>query len=555
MESKIDRWIYVLLAAVWLGAAAWQYSAHQGVRTLLRADLRHRAEDISRAIAVVIRADGRFDAVPHHRVEAALEELTDSTDLLSVSLRDAGGNVTAQAGTPPAVALDDMASGQAYWLPDSAVFVNLVALGARAGGDAPEGRGPGDFRGDPRPLPRLRPPGGREGFQGEPGGGRPGEPGNRPPQPWEPAPDFDDYLHGRPLTDRDVANLLERFPGHIVTDEVRALVRDSLTGKVLTPELLEDLRMVLLLKMPDRGPRPVRSRWLDTDRARLLDKRGVHAFVLEIPAGEVYAAERGDRRTRLLIVALVAAVCAVILHLLRTMKRGNVLGLRLARSEAIAGHLKELNAAAAGLVHETKNPLNIIRGLAQLIGRDGNADPRGRETALRIVEEADRVTGRLNQFLDYSRPPAPRCVPVPLEKLVTDVFALLECDREDKQLAFEFHADRVDTVQADPDLFRQVLFNLLLNAIEATNPRGRIAIVAGRDRSGRAWLAVRDNGTGIDPALKDTLFQPYVTGTASGTGLGLTIVRQIALAHGWLVSAENNPDGGATFRIGRMEAP
>jgi signal transduction histidine kinase len=554
MERKFVRWIYVLLAVATLAMAAWQYAAHQQARLALREDLLDRAEDISRAIAVVIRAESRFDGVPQQRVEAILEELTASTDLLSVSVRGASGDVTAQAGPALPFALEEVSRQQAYWLSDSAVFVNLVALGAGAGKSTRrEWRGGGD----------------RDSRFKNGGPGRGGAPDKdsghsaldrlirhdvRRLLPPEIHDQIRAHMNGEPLTDTDVGDIISQFPPHVMSDAVATTVSDALVGKVLTEALLSDLQLVLRHNKSD-GPRRGRRgpRWMDGDHARLLGMRGVHTFVLEVPALETYAAVRNDLRMRLLIVSMALAVSLVLVYLLWTLKRSANLHVRLAQSEALTSHLAELNTAAAGLVHETKNPLNLIRGQAQMLDRESVLGAGERETARRIIEEADRVAGRLNQFLDYSKPLAPELGRVDFEGLVKDVFALLECDREEKQISFDFSTDGVDAIRADGALLRQVIFNLLINAVEAVGSQGRVEVILTRDGGDTARIDVRDNGHGVDESLRETLFQPYVTGTERGTGLGLTIVRQIALAHGWSVTCRNNKNGGATFQISQLE--
>ena len=142
---------------------------------------------------------------------------------------------------------------------------------------------------------------------------------------------------------------------------------------------------------------------------------------------------------------------------------------------------------------------------------------------------------------------------VPAEQILNDVLSVLECDREEKEITFTLSVGGIQTVRADADMFRQVLFNLLLNAIEAVPQNGHIEISLTRTGPQTAQLDLSDDGPGVAEPLRDTLFQPYVTGTASGTGLGLTIVRQIALAHGWTISFHPRTGGGTVFRLSGLE--
>ncbi len=538
MELRNTRWIYIGLALGWLLFSAWQYRVHQETRVALRDGLYDRAEDISRSIAVVIRADGRFNAVPQRRLEAALQELTTSTNLESVSLRDATGAVTAQAGPEPSVPLETVTEEQAFWLPKSAVFVNLVALGPALEGPLPEdGQG---FRGRRKRDARGR------GDQG---------PWRDHPWSWPLPPEVSDWLasreDGATLQAEDVDGILRILPGHLKARGTREKLYELLVGKPVTEESFEAIRSFFLREMSGRSRRSGGAG--RGEEGGLVDKRGIHAFVVEVPATEVYAAETRDWQTRVLLVGLVGVVALGMTALLYSLRQRAALGMRLARSEALTTHLEELNTAAAGLVHETKNPLNLIRGLAQMLEQERAESGSGRGTATQIMEEADRVAGRLNQFLDYSRPLAPAQAAVSLGDLLTDLTSLLDGDREEKDITIEFDTGDIDGVRADGAMLRQVLFNLLLNAIEAVPEGGHIHIVVDFLDRAHAWLEVRDDGPGVDPSLMDSLFQPYVTGTATGTGLGLTVVRQIALAHGWTVEYVPREGGGSIFRLSGLE--
>jgi signal transduction histidine kinase len=108
-------------------------------------------------------------------------------------------------------------------------------------------------------------------------------------------------------------------------------------------------------------------------------------------------------------------------------------------------------------------------------------------------------------------------------------------------------------VQADEQMFRQALFNLLLNAIQAVGRSGRIQVVAEKQNSSEAALEVRDNGPGVPPDRRTEIFKPYFTMQEKGTGLGLAVVQQIVLAHGWEIECLANDPRGAVFRITHLK--
>jgi len=227
------------------------------------------------------------------------------------------------------------------------------------------------------------------------------------------------------------------------------------------------------------------------------------------------------------------------------------LELRLARASATNSQLREMNIAAAGLAHETRNPLNIVRGLAQLISRDAQAPGEIRERAGGIVKEVDRVTGRLSEFIDYSKPREARPAPTSLHAIVRDVERALQTDREDKAIQFTLSGPEL-VAEADESLLRQVLFNLLLNAFQAVDKGGLVEVVIGKAKPEEAWLEVRDNGPGVPPEIREEIFRPYFTTHEDGTGLGLAVVRQIALAHNWEIRYIPADNGGSIFRLGGL---
>ena len=108
-------------------------------------------------------------------------------------------------------------------------------------------------------------------------------------------------------------------------------------------------------------------------------------------------------------------------------------------------------------------------------------------------------------------------------------------------------------IEADEQLLRQALFNLLLNAIQAVNTNGEIQIIATKNNASDALLEIRDNGPGVPPDRRTEIFKPYFTTHQKGTGLGLAVVQQIVLAHGWEIECLPNEPRGAIFRITHLK--
>jgi len=283
----------------------------------------------------------------------------------------------------------------------------------------------------------------------------------------------------------------------------------------------------------------------------LIQKQGVHSFVIVMSTEMMRASVSHDLWLRSLITAL-ASVSVVGLGLAwRNLAKSSELELRLVRAAELNSRLKEMNLAAAGLAHETKNPLNIIRGLAQMMSRREDAPAEVREKARQMVDETDRVTAQLNEFINYSRPREVRRAAVSLRSVVADVARALNYDLEDKQVRLQpFDGELV--VEADEQLLRQALFNLVLNAVQAVEPRGEIQISAGRNVT-EAFLEIRDNGPGVPPEHRAEIFKPYFTTHENGTGLGLAVVHQIVLVHGWEIECLPHEPRGALFRLTHLK--
>ena len=214
--------------------------------------------------------------------------------------------------------------------------------------------------------------------------------------------------------------------------------------------------------------------------------------------------------------------------------------------EVQARHFRDLSEAAAGLAHETRNPLGLIRGWTQWLAEAGADSCDGRQRIQAVVEECDRVTARINQFLAFVKPSEPKSERFDLAELVGELAVLLEPDLNAKRLSIGRMTGEI-TVFADREMLRESLFNLFQNAIHASPENGTVETSVVHRRDGRLRIEVADRGAGVPNEAVDRLFAPYFTTRAGGTGLGLAIVRRIAAAHGWEVGYSPRPGGGAIF--------
>lgn len=218
--------------------------------------------------------------------------------------------------------------------------------------------------------------------------------------------------------------------------------------------------------------------------------------------------------------------------------------------QAETRHLRELGQAAAGLAHETRNPLGLIRGWTQRLVKAGLPSAEQHEQAEAVLEECDRVTARINQFLAFARPSDAKLDSVSVEEFVQELQVLLQSDLDAAGLTLKtVRLNQSSFIRADRDQLRQLLFNLLQNAI-AMAPQGSSVTISMCDGPrGTLRLEIADQGPGVPAEIVDSLFEPYVTRRAGGTGLGLSIVRRIAVAHGWDVGYQPGSEIGSVFWI------
>jgi signal transduction histidine kinase len=165
-----------------------------------------------------------------------------------------------------------------------------------------------------------------------------------------------------------------------------------------------------------------------------------------------------------------------------------------------------------------------------------------------LVEECDRVTARINQFLAFARPSEPQLEAIDPGTVAAELAVLLEPDLDAKHLVLQRSVPATaEPIAADREMFRQALFNLIQNAVQWSPEGGSVEILSQRGHGGRWRIEVADRGPGVSAEAVSRLFSPYFTTRANGTGLGLAIVRRIATAHGWEVGYTPRPGGGAVF--------
>jgi signal transduction histidine kinase len=213
----------------------------------------------------------------------------------------------------------------------------------------------------------------------------------------------------------------------------------------------------------------------------------------------------------------------------------------LLRSETLVG----LGRVAAGIAHELNNPVGVVLGYAKLLlRREGPVD---RDVLKAIEEEAERCHQVIDGLLELTRGSAVQLAPVALRPLVEDVVRRLRVAGVDPRVKISVYGEA--DVSADETKLRQVVTNLVQNALDAAGPNGSVTVVIDVATSGAVSLTVRDTGPGVREEDRSNIFEPFFTRKPNGTGLGLAIARAIARAHGGDVDLMPSRDGGAVFRL------
>lgn len=224
---------------------------------------------------------------------------------------------------------------------------------------------------------------------------------------------------------------------------------------------------------------------------------------------------------------------------------------RLTRENALLAQLGGSRLMVRQLAHEIKNPLGGLRGAAQLLERQ-LLDPSLREYTRVIISEADRLTSLLDSMLGPGRPPAKRLINV--HELLERVYHLLRSEAPDGVSVDRDYDPSLPPLTVDPNHIIQAMLNLGRNAIQAlsggsvsaprlilrTRAASNVSVGIRRHKM-VATIAFEDNGPGVLPEIRDTIFYPLVSGRSDGTGLGLGIAQDLVSRHGGLIEFDSAP--------------
>jgi signal transduction histidine kinase len=221
-----------------------------------------------------------------------------------------------------------------------------------------------------------------------------------------------------------------------------------------------------------------------------------------------------------------------------------------ARQERLAalGHL------AAEVAHEVRNPLNAISMGLQRIQREfppaeTAAYQEFSDITAVIRDEVRRLNQTIEDFLKLARPIKLHPQLCHIDGLLKELETLIKEAAQTQDVQWRVSAaPQLPALLVDPDLLRQALLNLILNALQAVPPGGRVSLEADTV-PGQLCLRLHDTGSGIEPQALERIFDPYFTTKAAGTGIGLTIAQQIVQAHGGHIDVTSTVGQGSTFTV------
>jgi two-component system sensor histidine kinase HydH len=245
----------------------------------------------------------------------------------------------------------------------------------------------------------------------------------------------------------------------------------------------------------------------------------------------------------------ILALLGLAFYFVRTLNRF----LALKKREESEKQLAALGAMSATLAHEIRNPLGAMKGLTQVVQEDLPEGHRSQELMKTVVEEAKRLEQLVTDLLTFARPAELRLTDFNLTDLITEVASLLTPQADEAGVAVDVPDKAAPVmIRSDSDGLKQILLNLVINAIEVTPGNGSVSLrLVEESKSNQVVVSILDDGPGLGGTNPAELFQPFKTTKLKGSGLGLAVTKQIVERLGGSVTLENHSGGGTicTLRV------
>jgi len=212
--------------------------------------------------------------------------------------------------------------------------------------------------------------------------------------------------------------------------------------------------------------------------------------------------------------------------------------------------LAALGQLSAGLAHEIRNPLSTIKGSAEMLLKNVDADSAvSRELAGFISSEVDRTNALVTRFLDFARPLTLHLEETEIAEVIDEAVAQVEKHTPPLEVSvYKNYSPDIPAMLLDRQLIERVFYNLVLNAAQASPPEGSVTVKT-RQVDDTVEVEVIDRGSGIAPKDRESIFNPFFTTKSRGVGLGLAIVSKIVDEHGGQITVESEPGAGSVFHV------
>ncbi len=244
--------------------------------------------------------------------------------------------------------------------------------------------------------------------------------------------------------------------------------------------------------------------------------------------------------------ALVAALAAYLAERLRAF--GGQLEVAEKRAEA-AERLAALGRLSAALAHEIRNPLGSIRGSIELMRTGSDLSDEDKKLCTIIEREAARLNDLVTDMVDLGRPREPVMTEVDLSTVAMGVVELAASSARGDDMRIRFVGPNDVLVLADAAQMRQLLWNLVRNAMQASVEGSEVTVELTRQQDGAVVMSVHDQGRGIPESKRGQIFDAFFTTRSHGVGIGLAVVKQVADAHGFSIGVDSHDDAGTTFSL------
>ncbi|HEX9023310.1 MAG TPA: ATP-binding protein [Geobacteraceae bacterium] len=224
-----------------------------------------------------------------------------------------------------------------------------------------------------------------------------------------------------------------------------------------------------------------------------------------------------------------------------------------------AERLSAIGELSAVLAHEIRNPLGSIQGTAEILKDDFRPGDKKHEFLDILIKESGRLNRVVEDFLRLARPQPANLGDCDVMEELHNVVTLVTTEARGRDVRLELESAALPAVRGDREKLRQAFLNLLLNALQATPPGGRVSVIGAYEKSNEMIrLEIRDTGAGIDAEALPRIFEPFFSTKEGGTGLGLAITQKIIEGHGGRIEVESERGKGALFRIvlpAKIESP